>query len=272
MDAAGASVPAWSADGKSLLYVAQDAVWLLPRLNGQSVRIAGPLFPPGHWPLSYYGQLGWSGQFAWWSGNMPVRPAQVSAKPTAARSAPGARLARSGIGRVASAARATSASGVGYASLGPPTRPYHVGGPGCGIDHYIKWPGLQAYFGQGRFVGYSYQGAELRTAAGLHAGDSIRHASQLYGKALQLSLEQGGAWSPARRSGRSMASPTDAQATQPTLAPTAGSRQSKLAQSVARASVHDLITVAGAPLAGLRSLRPASEHTEQPARRGRKLH
>jgi hypothetical protein len=68
LDASGASAPAWSTDGKSLLYAARDAIWLLPRLDGQPVRIAGPLFPPGHWP-SYYGQVNWTGQFAWWPGS-----------------------------------------------------------------------------------------------------------------------------------------------------------------------------------------------------------
>jgi WD40-like Beta Propeller Repeat len=67
LDASGASVPAWSADGRSLLYVAGDAIWLLPRLEGPPVRIAGPLFPPGHWPL-YCGQVDWVSQFGWWPG------------------------------------------------------------------------------------------------------------------------------------------------------------------------------------------------------------
>jgi hypothetical protein len=68
LNAPGASVPVWSADGTSLLYAASDEIWLLPRLAGQSLRIAGPLFPPDHWPLSYYGQLDWASQFAWWPG------------------------------------------------------------------------------------------------------------------------------------------------------------------------------------------------------------
>ncbi len=73
LDAAGASVPAWSFDGRSLLYVARDAIWLLPQLTltGRPVRIAGPLFPPGDWP-SYYGQVTWASQFAWWSGSSPA--------------------------------------------------------------------------------------------------------------------------------------------------------------------------------------------------------
>lgn len=67
LDASGASVPAWSADGQSLLYVAGDAIWLLAPLNGRPARIAGPLYPPGQWPV-YYGQVNWVSQFAWWPG------------------------------------------------------------------------------------------------------------------------------------------------------------------------------------------------------------
>jgi WD40 repeat protein len=60
----GAAAPVWSADGRSLLYVADDALWLLPSLSGKPLRIAAPLFSPGAWP-SFYGEVGWSGQFAW---------------------------------------------------------------------------------------------------------------------------------------------------------------------------------------------------------------
>lgn len=67
LDASGASAPAWSPDGKSVLYVARDAIWMLPKLAGQPARIAGPLYPPHHWPL-YYGQVNWASQFAWWAG------------------------------------------------------------------------------------------------------------------------------------------------------------------------------------------------------------
>ncbi|HUC13485.1 MAG TPA: hypothetical protein VMS00_03445 [Acidimicrobiales bacterium] len=63
-DANGASAPVWSADGKSLMYVADDALWLLPSVSSRPVRIASPLFQRNDWP-SYFGQVDWSGQFTW---------------------------------------------------------------------------------------------------------------------------------------------------------------------------------------------------------------
>lgn len=63
----GAAAPVWSTDGRSLLYVADDALWLLPTLASRPVRIASPLFSPNDWQ-SFYGQVSWSGQFAWSSG------------------------------------------------------------------------------------------------------------------------------------------------------------------------------------------------------------
>lgn len=60
----GASAPVWAADGKSLMYVADDSLWLLPSLSGRPVRIESPLFDINAWP-SYYGQISWSSQFAW---------------------------------------------------------------------------------------------------------------------------------------------------------------------------------------------------------------
>jgi hypothetical protein len=64
--AKGASIPLWSANGKSLLYVDSDGVSLLPTLHAKPVRIATPLFAPSRWP-SYYGQIAWSDQLSWWS-------------------------------------------------------------------------------------------------------------------------------------------------------------------------------------------------------------
>lgn len=60
----GVSAPQWSTNGDSLIYAADDGIWLLPSLTGQPVRIATPLFPHEAWP-TYYGQVRWSSQFAW---------------------------------------------------------------------------------------------------------------------------------------------------------------------------------------------------------------
>jgi len=62
----GAAAPTWSRDNTSLLFVADDSVWLLPRLDKRPVRIAGPLFGSGAWPNDD-GQIAWSGRFAWQS-------------------------------------------------------------------------------------------------------------------------------------------------------------------------------------------------------------
>ena len=61
---AGAAAPVWSADGSSLLYVANDSLWLLPTLSSKPVRVTSPLFEANVWP-GYYGEVGWSSQFAW---------------------------------------------------------------------------------------------------------------------------------------------------------------------------------------------------------------
>jgi len=63
----GASRPIWSADGRSLLYTAHDALHLVAA-DGRTrpVRIAGPLFDPAHWPAAYF-RVDWRDQFAWWS-------------------------------------------------------------------------------------------------------------------------------------------------------------------------------------------------------------
>jgi hypothetical protein len=60
----GATAISVAANGKSLLYVRNDALWLLPTLNGKPVRVAAPLFAPHRWP-QYYAQVAWSSQFAW---------------------------------------------------------------------------------------------------------------------------------------------------------------------------------------------------------------
>jgi TolB protein len=60
----GAASPLWSKNGKNLLYVSGDALWLIPKAGAKPEKIAGPLYPPNAWP-SYYGQVGWTAQFAW---------------------------------------------------------------------------------------------------------------------------------------------------------------------------------------------------------------
>jgi hypothetical protein len=118
----------------------------------------------------------------------------ISARLTPARSTPAALLAGNGIGPSRFGQPQRQVLAELNAILGRPARSHRASGYGCGVDHEIGWPGLEAYFGRGRFIGYSYRGADLKTAAGLHVGDSIRQARQLYGKALRLSFEQGGAW------------------------------------------------------------------------------
>jgi hypothetical protein len=63
--ARGAAVPVWSPNGKSLLFVGEDGIWLLPHLRDDAVEIVRPLFK-GRWP-NYFGQTAWPAQFAWWS-------------------------------------------------------------------------------------------------------------------------------------------------------------------------------------------------------------
>ena len=60
----GVTVPRWSADGRSLLYVSHNALWMLATLGGKPVEIAAPLFATGNWP-EYYAQVPWIAQFAW---------------------------------------------------------------------------------------------------------------------------------------------------------------------------------------------------------------
>jgi hypothetical protein len=59
----GAAAPTWSADGKSILYVAQDHLWLM-RTGSRPVKLTGPLLVPGDWG-SFYGQIDWQSDFAW---------------------------------------------------------------------------------------------------------------------------------------------------------------------------------------------------------------
>jgi hypothetical protein len=67
----GAQVPNWSADGRHLLYVRDDGLWLASAGGGPPVRIAYPLFQPrslySSFTNDYYGEIAWTDQFAWWS-------------------------------------------------------------------------------------------------------------------------------------------------------------------------------------------------------------
>jgi hypothetical protein len=54
----------WSADSKSLLFVRDDALYLIPRIGALPVEVAGPLLRPRAWG-GYYGELDWTSQFAW---------------------------------------------------------------------------------------------------------------------------------------------------------------------------------------------------------------
>lgn len=60
---AGAAAPEWSADGRSLLFVARDGLWLLPSVAGKPLEIASPLYG-GRWPNGH-GVVPWPAQFAW---------------------------------------------------------------------------------------------------------------------------------------------------------------------------------------------------------------
>jgi WD40-like Beta Propeller Repeat len=76
----GIAAPTWSADGKLILYVRDNALWLIdpfggrvestpghPALSGgPAVRVVSDLFA-GAWP-DYYGYTDWQSQFAWYTG------------------------------------------------------------------------------------------------------------------------------------------------------------------------------------------------------------
>jgi WD40-like Beta Propeller Repeat len=71
----GVSVPTWSRNGRDLLYVSGDGLWLAAASGGRPVEIEHPLFPERQWSngagpsgaISYFGQIHWTGQFSWWS-------------------------------------------------------------------------------------------------------------------------------------------------------------------------------------------------------------
>jgi hypothetical protein len=69
----GASLPTWSRDGKSLLYVSDDGLWLADAATGKAVEIEHPLYRASSWKhvattsLAFYGQIPWSKQFSWYT-------------------------------------------------------------------------------------------------------------------------------------------------------------------------------------------------------------
>jgi hypothetical protein len=78
-DTPGATVPIWSTNGKSLLYVNNNGLWLHPSLAAPPVDIAQPLFAWNSDWLSYYGQIDFSSQFAWSEGEQaPIPPSSDS--------------------------------------------------------------------------------------------------------------------------------------------------------------------------------------------------
>ena len=62
--AEGAVVPVWARSGHSLLFVADDGLWLWKDLRGAPGEIAGPLFRPNNWN-AFFAQIDWTDRFAW---------------------------------------------------------------------------------------------------------------------------------------------------------------------------------------------------------------
>jgi hypothetical protein len=91
--------------------------------------------------------------------------------------------------------------------------------PNCGIDAYMQWSAITAYFGQQRFIGFSTTWVNgiprspiehnAATSAGLEIGDSLAQARQIYGTALTTSFAQGGAWFATTPTGRLAGNLTD---------------------------------------------------------------
>lgn len=61
----GASVPDWAKNGKSLLYVAHNGLWMATSPARRPVEVAWPLFAPPWASNSYYGQVPFAAQFSW---------------------------------------------------------------------------------------------------------------------------------------------------------------------------------------------------------------
>jgi WD40 repeat protein len=61
----GASAPVWSSTGDGLLFVRDDALYLVPRPGAVPHRIAGPLLPASEWTSTSFGGIDWRFLFAW---------------------------------------------------------------------------------------------------------------------------------------------------------------------------------------------------------------
>ena len=64
-EADGASDPLWSRSGTGLLFVKNQAVWLMANADAVPVEIASPLDPPLDSSGSLFGYVNWPDQFAW---------------------------------------------------------------------------------------------------------------------------------------------------------------------------------------------------------------
>ena len=62
--ARGAVVPTWAQSGTSLMFVADDGLWLWKNLKDEPTEVAGPLFQPQNWN-PFFGQINWTNRFAW---------------------------------------------------------------------------------------------------------------------------------------------------------------------------------------------------------------
>jgi hypothetical protein len=110
--------------------------------------------------------------------------------------------------------------------LGNPSAPVPTTENGnCGIDAYMQWQSVTAYFGQQKFIGYRAGGyprtskaTDATTTAGLRVGDTLTQARRIYRSALTTSFAQGGSWFAATSSGR-LAGTLSAEVNQTNLVP-----------------------------------------------------
>jgi len=63
----GTYAPQWSRDGLHLLYIRENALWMIRVGGGASARILGP-FPKAPDYFGFYGQPSFSFSFAWHKG------------------------------------------------------------------------------------------------------------------------------------------------------------------------------------------------------------